>query len=262
MSIRILRCLLRSCLPILVGSTCLLSQTPPSDPHAISLSSQSIAALTGGNQVSDVRLTANVTWTAGAEPESGTGVLLVKGPSESRVDLELSSGGTRTEIRNNQRGPTGKWVNPDGKSGKYAFHNCLTDPAWFFPALSSLANVADPRFVFSYIGEETWHGVSTKHLRVSQKQWGFKDTQRLSTVDFYLDPISSLVLGVAFKTHPDKDMNIEIATEVHLSDYRRVNGIQVPFNIQRLQNGAILLDIVVTAASFNTGLPDNTFDAN
>jgi hypothetical protein len=186
-------------------------------------------------------------------------VLLAKGNSESRIDLALHSGGNRTEIRNSIDGPAGKWINPDGKSGKYAFHNCWTDAAWFFPALSSLANLADSRFVFTYVGEETWNGLSAQHLRVYQVQGGFKEAQRLSTMDFYLDPASSLPLEVAFKTHPDKDMNAELSTEVRFADYKLVNGVEVPFHIQRIQSGAVLIDITVTGASFNTGLSDNAF---
>ena len=173
---------------VLVGSTFLFSQNQPpaSDPQAIALASQSIVALTRGTAISGVRLAANITWIAGPEPEEGTGVLLAKGTSESRIDLTLNSGGNRTEIRSSSNGAAGKWINPDGKSGKYSFHNCLTDAVWFFPALSSLAKVFDRRFVFSYIGEETWNELPAKHLRVYQAQKGFKDVPRLSTMDFYL----------------------------------------------------------------------------
>jgi hypothetical protein len=116
--------------------------------------------------------------------------------------------------------------------------------------------------VFSYIGEETWNELSAKHLRVYQVQRRFKEAQRLSTMDFYLDPASSLPLGVAFKTHPDKDMNAEISTEIRFADYALVDGIEVPSHIQRFQNGALLLDVTVTGAAFNTGSPDDIFDTH
>jgi hypothetical protein len=244
----------------LASFACAQSRSPASSPRAVTLAVQSIAALTHGSAISDVKLTANITWMAGPEPELGTGVLLAKGTLESRIDLALSSGGKRTQIRNSINGPAGKWVNPDGKSGKYAFHNCWTDAVWFFPALSSLANVADSHFVFSYVGEETWNGLSAEHLRVYRVQDGFKQVQRLSTMDFYLDPASSLPLGVAFKTHPDDDMNAEISAEIRFADYQPVSGLEVPFHIQRAQNGAVFLDATVTGVSPNTGLSDEVFD--
>lgn len=166
-----------------------LAQYQPStnDPRALALASQTIAALTHGSAIRDVRLTANVRWIAGLDRQAGRGVLQAKGTSESRIDIALSSGGKRTEIRNAFNGPAGKWVNPDGKSGKYAFHNCLSDAAWFFPAFSSLARMTDSHFVFSYVGEETWNGLSAVHLHISQPQEGFHGAFPLGTMDYYLD---------------------------------------------------------------------------
>jgi len=236
------------------------NQPTSSDPRAVAFASQAIAAVTHWAAINDIRLTANITWIAGPKPEAGTGVFLAKGSSESRIDIALSSGGNRSEIRNGFHGPAGKWINPDGKSGKYAFHNCLTDPAWFFPAFSLLAKVADSRFVFSYVGEETWNRLSAQHLRVYQVQNGFKEAQRLSTMDFYLDPTSLRLLGLSYKTHPDNNMLVEIPVEVRFADYRLVNRVEVPFHIQRLQNGSLMMDVAVTGASFNTGLSEDTFE--
>jgi hypothetical protein len=89
---------------------------------------------------------------------------------------------------------------------------------------------------------------------------GSKQAQRLSTTDFYLDVGSLLPLGIAFNVHPDGNMNVDILSEVRFADYRLVNGIEVPFRIQRLQSGAPLMDVTVTAASFNTGTPENAFE--
>src|SRR5579863_2297416 len=246
---------------VLALSLPLLSQSQPlSDPRAVVLVTQSIAAMTRGATITDARLAADITWMPASEPEAGTAIFLAKGNDGSRVDLSADSGSKRSEIRNSFNGPTGKWINTDGKSGKYVFHNCLTDAAWFFPAFSSLANISDSHFVFSYLGEETWNGLSVKHLRVYQLQNGSKDGQRLSTMDFYLDPSSSLPLGSSFKIHPDKSMNAEILTEIRFADYRLVSGIEVPFRIQRIQNGALFLDARVTEAIFNTGVSDQMFD--
>ena len=60
---------------------------PASDPQALTLAAQSIAAMTSGLALSDVTLTGNVTWIAGSEIETGTGNFLTKGGSQSRVDL-------------------------------------------------------------------------------------------------------------------------------------------------------------------------------
>jgi hypothetical protein len=254
------RCRFGVPLILLLVSVASAQNPPQSDPQAVALASQTITALTQGSTISDVSLTANVSWIPGPEPQAGTGVLLAKGISESRIDIALSGSGKRTEIRNALNGPAGEWVNPDGTSGKYSLHNCLTDAVWFFPALSSLTNYANSGFLFSYVGEETWNGLSTQHLRVSQDS--SQGTQRLSAMDFYIDPTSFLVLGVAYKTHPDSNMNVDLLSEVRFSNYQLVNGFEVPFHIQRLQNGTLMMDVTVTGATFNTGLSDALFQIN
>jgi hypothetical protein len=72
-------------------------------------------------------------------------------------------------------------------------------------------------------------------------------------------PFFRSLLGLAFKTHADKDMNTDLLQQVLFADYRTVNGVQVPFHIQRLQNGGLLLDLTLTSASFNSGVLDTTF---
>ena len=246
---------------LLISAVWAVAQNPPSsDPFAVSLAQKSVAALTGGVPVADVTLNANVISISGSDNESGTGTLAAKGTSESRVDLSLS-GGTRSDVRNLTNGsPGGAWNKNSSASTAYAQHNCWTDAAWFFPALSSLTQSANPNFVFKYIGQEQHGGVSTQHIRVFKiGQQDNGTLQRLSTIDYYLDPNSSLPLAIASQTHADSDMNIDIATEVRFANYQAVSGFQVPFHFQRMFSGGVVLDVTVTNAVFNSGLPDSNF---
>jgi hypothetical protein len=230
-----------------------------SDPRALALAAQSIAALTGGTRIGDATMTASGSWLKGNSYETASATLTAKGTTESRVETRFG-GGTRLDIRSGIAGaPQGKWSDANGSSNSYAVHNCWTDPVWFFPALTSLANFANPKYVFSYVGNETWNGLSTLHLRVHQQSQSFKEVSRLSTMDFYLDPSTHLPLGIGFDTHSDKDMSRDIASEILFADYRRIEGVYVPFHIQRLQSGAVLLDITLTSAMFNSGVPENIF---
>jgi len=253
-------------LAVFLFFACLASAQNPSasDPQALSLAAQSIAGMTGGSSITDLRITGNATSIAG-DIETGTVTLLAKGTSESRMVLSLS-GGTRTETRNASAGVSqGKWVNPNpnGSSGRYAWHNTLTDAVWFFPVLSSLALSANSASLFSYVGQESRNGISAQHLRVYQLQpssiAAAVPMSNLSMMDFYLDSTSLLPLAIAFKIHPDNDMNTDIPTEIRFADYRAVSGVQVPFHIQRLINGGVSLDVVVTSATLNSGLPDTQF---
>jgi hypothetical protein len=230
-----------------------------SDAQGLSLAARSIAALTGNAPVKDVAITGTATWFGEGHNETAAVTLSAKGTTESVIQIKLP-GGTRTETRNNIGGlPQGKWLNSDGSTGLYAMHNCWTDAVWFFPALSSLANFASSAYVFSYLGSETWNGLNTLHLRVYQQSSTLKEISRLSAMDYYLDPQTLLPLGMVFNVHSDKDSNRNIPAEVLFADYQRVNGIYVPFQIQRLQSGAVFLDIKLTNATFNSGLSENIF---
>jgi hypothetical protein len=232
-----------------------------SDPLAVTLAQQSLAALSGGATISDVTLGANVISIAGSDNETGKGTLWAKGTSESRVDLSLS-GGTRSDVRNVANGaPVGAWAKNGQPSTPYASHNCWTDAAWFFPALSALSHNANPNYIFSYIGQEQHGGVITQHIQVFQvPAQGPKPAQRLSIMDFYLSPVSSLPLAIGFKVHPDDDMNTDIPVEIDFANYQLVTGFQVPFHFQRILNGEVVLDVTVTSAVFNSSLPESLFN--
>jgi len=243
---------------------CALAQTSQptatSDAQAVSLAQHSLAALTGGAAISDVTLKANVTSILGSDNESGTGTFRAKGTSESRSDLALANG-TLSQARSSQsNGPSGAWSKNGSTAVAEAPHNLLTDASWFFPALTCLSQYASSAYVFTYIGQEQHGGVNTQHLQVALvPPAGVTSIQRLSTTDFYLDPISFLPLAVDFKVHPDNDANIDIPVEILFANYQIVNGIHVPFHIQRMLDGGVVLDVSVTNAALNTGIPDSAF---
>jgi hypothetical protein len=233
---------------------------PTSDAQALSLAQQSLAALTGGTTISDVTLGANVISILGSDNETGTGTFRAKGISESRVDQILSAG-IRSDVRNATTGiPAGAWTINGAAANAYAQHNCWTDAAWFFPALSSLTQFGSPFFLFKYVGPEQYGGVSTQHIQIAQMPAVSDGSlQRLSVMDFYLDASSLLPTAVAYKTHPDSDMDTDIPVEVLFTNYQPVKRIQIPFHFQKMLNGRVVLDVLVTSAAVDTGVVDTAF---
>ncbi|MHB8217052.1 MAG: hypothetical protein ACYDDS_13320 [Candidatus Sulfotelmatobacter sp.] len=234
---------------------------PPSDPQALAYAAQSIAALTGGTAISDVTLSGSVTWNGS---DTGTATLRALGTGESRMDLVLTSG-TRTEIRDAQTGTLiGEWISPDNSSGMFAYQNCQTDAVWFSPALGSLA--AGPNVVLSYLGQETRNGEAVQHLQsyvYQPNQLGLTPSpQQLSTMDLYLDATTLLPAVVTYNAHPDNDASTNLLVEVDFLNYQTVSGVVVPMHVQRYQQGNLMVDVVVTGASFNTGLSLSIFTVN
>jgi len=242
------------------------AQNPPqSDPQAVSLANQAMAALMNGVAVSDVMLSGNAVWTSGNGNETGTVTAYGKTNVESRLDLALS-GGNRSELRNSAGGsPQGAWINASGQSTPSALQNCWTDTVWFFPALISLSTAnTDATLVLVYVGLETQNGRSVQHIRsyhyVASKHPKVTNfTQQMSTVDYYLDAQTFVPMSITFNAHPDDDASTNIAVEVDFSNYQQVNGILVPFHVTKVWQGNPLLDFTVTNVVVNSGLPDSLF---
>jgi len=245
---------------LLVSAATKAQNAPPSDPQALNLAVQSVTAMTGGSVIADVTLTGTVTWNGA---DTGNVTLTALGVNESRVDMALTTG-TRTEIRDSQTGtPVGQWFAPGNTSGYIAFQNCWTDAVWFFPILGSLA--AGPNVVLTYIGQETHNGQSVQHLQSSlypSGQFPSPTPQQLSIMDFYIDSSTFLPEAIVFNVHPDADANTNLLVEVDFSNYQTVNGISVPMRIQKFLQGSLIVDIAVSGAAFNTGVPLSTFTIN
>lgn len=234
---------------------------PLSDTQALLYAAQSIVAITGGKQILDVTLSGRVTWTIGKVSETGTVTLSGLGTGESRMDLQLSSG-NRKEIRDSStERDWGTWRKTTSGTGLSSPQNCLTDPIWFFPALGPLS--ARPNVVLSYVGQETRDGFTVRHIRsyvYLLSSSTLKSTiQQLSGMDFYLDTATHLPVATVFNTYHDNGANSNIAVEIHFQNYQPIDGVQVPMHIRRFEQGALLADISLETASFNTGLSLATF---
>ena len=235
------------------------------DVEAVSLLRQSLAAMTNGVPVSDVALSGTATRIAGSDQESGQAALEAKGTQESRVSLSLSNYAL-TEARNFVDGaPEGTYAGSDGIAHQLAQHNCFTDAAWFFPALPSLASgLSGQSADVSYIGQETLYGRAVQHVTVWQSASSpdvaaVKAIAHLSAIDWYLDSASAMPIAVRFTAHPPENSSADMAVEVRFSNYQQVNGILLPFHIEKFLNGGLVLDLTIGSATINSGLPDSDF---
>jgi hypothetical protein len=238
------------------------------DAQAMTLASRTLQAIAGISPVQDITLQTTAAWVAGSDEETGSATLEAKSDQESRVVLNLSSG-QHQEVRDFSltsatTSPPGAWAGVDGTWHAEATHNCWTSADWFFPAFSLQDALNDPTISLLYAGPNTFEGVPAVQVKVirnvqSPAAGATSLIQRLSTVNFYLDPTSGLPLGMAFNVHPDNDAGLDIPVEIHFSDYQNFNGVQVPTHIQKLLQGSLLLDLKVNSAQINSGLTDSDF---
>lgn len=238
---------------------------PQSSPQAVTLLQQSLAALTGGKSIADITLAGTARRIAGSDDESGTATLRALAGTGARLDLSLSSG-PRTELRNvSGPEPAGSWSGPDAVSHAISGHNLFTDPGWF-PAFAISSALSAPNAVSTYIGPETRDGQSVIHITASQQFPTLSGhsaslTQHLTQTEIFLDPTTNLPVALAFNTHPDNDAGLDIPVETRFSDYRSINGTQIPFHVQKFLNNTLLLDLQFQSATLNSGLSAAAFNA-
>lgn len=243
-----------------VGQSSSLQSTALSDSQAIVLAKEAVVALSGTSVMNDLTVTGTAAWIMGSTHETGSIVLKSRGEKESRVELNFGAS-SRIEIRNDSQVPAGRWIGADSVSHSLAFHNCFTPPAWFSP-VSTLTSVLGTNGVISYLGQEILQGAALDHLRAYHSP-SISDpeglSRRLTILDIYLDSSSHLPSAINFNIHPDSDAETDIPVEVRFGDYRNINGINIPFKIQRLWQGVLNLDVSVNTAAVNSGLLEGDF---
>jgi len=234
-------------------------QTTTSDPQALSLLQRSLNVLSGGQSLTDVTLSGTARRIAGSDDDTGTAVFKALASGAGRTDLSLSSG-QRSEVCDlSATTPAGTWSGPDRISHPIAFHNLLSEPAWFFPAFTIARRFSGSGYVATYVGHEMHNDQAVEHISVSQTSSnphapGAATLQHLTQIDYFLDSSTLLPAAISFNIHPDDNALLDIPIEVRFSDYRAVNGAHVPYHIQKYLNNSLLLDFQAQAVTFNTGL--------
>ena len=239
-------------------------QTTTTSTQATAILQSSLSALSGGQALTDVTLTGTARRIAGSDDDTGTAIFKALASGSGRTDLSLSSG-QRSEVCDLSTTPAGTWSGPDGVSHPIAFQNLLAEPAWFFPTFAIARRLSTSGYVATYVGHESRNSIAVEHVSLSQPIASSPKTaalfQHLSQVDFYLDSTTFLPVSLSFNLHPDNDAGLDIPSEIRYSDYRAVNGTQVPFHIQKYVNNTLMLDFQAQTVTLNSGLNAIAFSA-
>lgn len=246
----------------------LLASNPSGAQQTLDNSTESVrsiekarAALAHGETVLDVTLAGRARRIAGAEDETGVAKLTALSSGETRMDLTFSSG-QHSEVRNNSaKGPNAKWIGPDGTQHSVAYHNLLVDSSWFFPGLLLQKMNSTPNAVLAHQGTESRYERTVEHI-VASRQFSALHLptnvaqllQHASEMHIYIDSVTSLPSALTFFTHPDNNILQDIPVEIRFSDYREVNGHQIPFHVQKFLNQSLVLDLQFDGVTLNTGL--------
>jgi hypothetical protein len=230
------------------------------DPNAVALASRALQSLAGGTALTDITMDGTAIHTAGSDREMGQASLIALGNRQSRVTLNLTSG-QRQEIRS---GPAGAWVGSDGTAHAAGSSNCHVDAAWFYPALILAAVGRDPSLQIGLIGQDLLAGESVYHL-VIYHQFAVPNPklspilQTISSMHLYLDTSTLRPVVLNFNWHPATDVTTNIPVEIRYGAYQSFNGVWVPTQIQRYIQYSLDLNLTITSATANSGVPLSAF---
>lgn len=220
---------------------------------------QKLNTAAGSEEIKDVTFTGTVRRIAGSEDENGTAVLKALATGETEVDFDFPSG-RRSEVHfNTENGPAGKWRGPDGIAHDIAPHNLLVDQTWFCPALL-MRRLSQNSGIVASQDEQGRLSVSQRNVNSKFPATMRSLAQRASQIEIDIDPSTQLPSKFSFNTHPDNDLSRDIPVEIRFSDYRSVNGTQLPFHIQKYLNNSLILEMNFETAAVNTGISASSFN--
>jgi hypothetical protein len=238
---------------------------PPRDAQAVSLLQRSLAALSGTTNVRDVTLNGSGNWIAGSDNETGSATLKATVIGQSNINLSLS-GGQRSEVIDiSQAPPVGNWCGTDGVWHAMAAHNLFSDPSWFFPTFLISRVLSGTNYAISPMDAETQNGIAVEHIGIYQ-QPGYTDQgtptiASLSQIDIYLNASTLLPVSISFNTHPDNNALLNIPIQIRFSNYQTVQGVSVPYHVQKFIQNGLALDVTITTVQLNSGLSASDFQA-
>lgn len=193
-----------------------------------------------------VMLSGTFVSTDGSTTQNGNTQLIV-GSDGSYTASTIRTIGINVEQR--QVGPaTGSaclWQDAAGTQHDVDAGNCVV-PAWFFPELQVLSPASTSEWV---VNSAAPSGIP--HLLCTYSSAALPTATQPPTMDIALSPDTLLPENASFTLHPDGHSNVDVPVVISCKDYRLINGVMVPFRIQKTLNGTLVLDLTITSATVN-----------
>jgi hypothetical protein len=227
---------------------------PQRDVHAITLATQAYHAL-GGTLPTDSKLRGNYSRAVGSAQDSGTIEVLTRGLNQTSTKITNSEG--TAEIVYSR----GYAVQKDQKGvERFTLEKSLASIASVSPLVIIAAAVLDPNAIVQFVGIESVDGKPANHIRIcpSSPDQNFSEISLFGVKDIWLDADSSLPLEISYQVLESQG-EAAIPVTFFFSQYKVVNGVLYPFQIQESSNGTPYMAISVTGVTSGLGLTDQSF---
>jgi hypothetical protein len=260
-----LRCRTRAVVAVLfalasIPAIAQVTTTIDSTSQATSILNQSLSASgTAMNAVQGFTASGIITYYWGGQSIQGNATVRAKGGDQFRLDADVP-GGTKSVAFSHR---TGSNKEPDGTVSTIPAHNTLSAGVLTFPYLSMASALADSNVSISYVGLADVGGRQVHQVRVTRIFPDGSDPDgtltKLSTIDYFIDPKTFLVLKTADLTHPKQTLTESYTHEIEFDGYTAMSGIAVPTIVREKVGGQTIWELRVSSVTFNTNLTDADF---
>jgi len=215
----------------------------------------------GGTNLQAISLTGTAESSTGSNDDTGSFTGSCNTAGSSQLSLQLS-GGTLTENRQTTNGsPSGNWVDSNGTQHAMVQHNLYSSSSWFCPVIALSQLVTSTNLNIQFIGEVQKDGATLQHFTSTAVQAGtgapYTLAAHLSQVDIYLNPQTQMPVLFDFTIHPDNDAGTDIPVEIQFGNYTKVEGVWIPYTIQKYVNSTLVLTLQVQSASIGSATSTN-----
>lgn len=203
-----------------------------------------------------VTLSGTAEWIAGSDRESGNVTLVADADGFYQINLALGQSSRMETQTAFVQGQQCTWAAGNGIAQAMAAQNCMLPVAWFLPQVTLFGTLQPPGTATNFLGtsaDAQNPGVGLRQQQTVAPQYVSADMTPLYThltaVDIDFDPATYLPLSLHYAMHPDANAYQDIPVRVEFSAYQTVEGITVPFHIQRYVDGVLALDITISSVT-------------
>jgi hypothetical protein len=207
----------------------------------------------GGANAQTVTLNGTSELFAGSNNDTGSFTANCSISGSSQLAVQLSSYSFTETILNTNGIPSGSWVDSSGVQHPMAQHNLYTPASWFCPVVALAQVLSTKNLTVQFIGNEEKNGATLAHYTTIVTALGTGGPTalltHLSQLDIFLNPQTLMPVVFDFNIHPDNNAGTDIPIEITFTNYTQVNGVWIPFTVERYVNSTLSLQLQVASAT-------------
>jgi hypothetical protein len=235
------------------------ASTPTRDAQAVTAIQNALAAM-GKTLPVDSVATGTVTIVAGTKADNGTIRIQTRGTDQASEQIQLSDGTVNAVVFS--KGQANEVVQGAVNFTSLELASSSQSADYPLPLLTAAFN--NPDFSFQYVGQETLDdGSTTQHVRfwnTYSSNPAMLPLSEFTTKDLWVNAKTGLPQKLTYlRREAGGPASWRIAIGISYSDWRGVDGVMFPYQIQKSWNGTPWTTITIQNVAFQTGLTDNDF---